>query len=38
MKSSPPILKAIRIFMLSDAEDKNTTGAPEQVRIWAHQW
>ena len=37
MKSSPPIFRAMTMFMLSDAEERNTTGTAEISRIRLHQ-
>ena len=38
IKSSPPILIAITIFILSDIEDINIIGTLDTVLICVHQW
>ena len=37
MKSSPPILIAITMFILSDADDRKITGTFDSFRISLHQ-
>ena len=38
MKSSPPILTAMTIFILSDADDTKITGTFDTSLILLHQW
>lgn len=38
MKSSPPIVIAITMFMLSDAEEMKMMGTFDTLRISPHQW
>ena len=38
MKSSPPMFMAMTMFILSDAEERNTTGTFDTRRSSWHQW
>ena len=38
MKSSPPMFMAMTMFILSAADETNTTGTRDTLRISRHQW